>query len=334
MLPWLLATPFSDYARDRIYASEYRGNADVPFASATVYRIDDGQNSANATGDDDAALLTRFAPVVVQEAPPADAPYAESIDQIGHVVAPDQQSVAVSTDFAAVYAYARRIYLQDAPHVQLTYTFWYPEHPALKDGDPEAGHVEGVTFRVTLDQNDRPAFFETVYNCGCYHRLYPATDIESAARQAYGGVMQGKSLAIERSVAHRKDLIVPNAVDVPQDATAHPVLRVRAGWHGIVDVGFEENKDPDEPHHAANYRLTPYEQLEQLRTPNGQLTSMFYSNGLVKGAQRKEGIYFTPAGMLSAGQPRQRGTQLILWDDWDFDDAHLFEQALRLPREF
>ena len=33
--------------------------------------------------------------------------------------------------------------------------------------------------------------------------------------------------------------------------------------------------------------------------------------------------------MLSAGQPRQRGTQLILWDQWDFDDPQLLARGLR-----
>jgi hypothetical protein len=61
---------------------------------------------------------------------------------------------------------------------------------------------------------------------------------------------------------------------------------------------------------------------------------MFYDNGLAKKAQRPEGVFFTPAGLLSAGQPRQRGTQLIHWDHYDFDDPHLFERTLRLPSSF
>jgi hypothetical protein len=38
--------------------------------------------------------------------------------------------------------------------------------------------------------------------------------------------------------------------------------------------------------------------------------------------------------MLSAGQPRQRGTQLIHFDEFDFDDPKLLEKLLRLPDEF
>jgi hypothetical protein len=61
---------------------------------------------------------------------------------------------------------------------------------------------------------------------------------------------------------------------------------------------------------------------------------MFYDNGLVRHAQRPEGVFFTPLGMLSAGQPRQRETQLIYWDQYDFDDPDLLSRLLNLPSSF
>ena len=57
-------------------------------------------------------------------------------------------------------------------------------------------------------------------------------------------------------------------------------------------------------------------------------------NGLVRGAERLEGTLFKPLGMLNAGQPRQRGTQLIQWDQYDLDDPRLLEKTLRLPASF
>ncbi|RJP40417.1 MAG: hypothetical protein C4547_02875 [Phycisphaerales bacterium] len=62
--------------------------------------------------------------------------------------------------------------------------------------------------------------------------------------------------------------------------------------------------------------------------------SMFQANGLVRGAERLEGKLLAGTGMLSAGQPRQRGTQLLHWDQYDFDDPHLLERCLRLPEGF
>lgn len=322
-----------------IYNDEFRGNADVPFESATVYMPQ--AVTANSTGSmpwpdaNDATLLTRFAPIIVQEDRAADATYSQQDDRIGHPTTPDLDSVVVATDHAEVYAYTRQIDIRGRSYTQLTYTHWYAEHPELKPNDPEAGQVEGVTLRITLDQNHRPAFFESVYNCGCYHRLYPSDDLELAAAEEFGEPMPGKPLAIERSVPWKYDLIVPNAVETSRyNPGTRPVIRVRAGWHGIVDVGFAVDKHANEPHTAVSYQLTPYEALERTVTPDGRATSIFYDNGLVKKAQRGEGVIFTPAGILSAGQPRQRGTQLIHWDHWNFDDPHLFEKALRLPAAF
>ena len=112
------------------------------------------------------------------------------------------------------------------------------------------------------------------------------------------------------------------------------------GWNKLRQFIFEtecalaDAPPPGEAMATQAYTLVPYEELEHLPLGDGRFTSMFYDNGLVRGAQRAEGIFFTPIGILSAGQPRQRGTQLIHWDHWDFDDPHLFEKTLRLPGGF
>jgi hypothetical protein len=110
-----------------------------------------------------------------------------------------------------------------------------------------------------------------------------------------------------------------------------PVVRTTAGDHSIIDIDYSETRHAGEASETVGYALLPYERLEHIALPDGSYTSLFYENGLVKGAQRSYGKYFTPMGILSAGQPRQRGTQLIQFDDWDLDDPALFEKALRWP---
>ncbi len=61
---------------------------------------------------------------------------------------------------------------------------------------------------------------------------------------------------------------------------------------------------------------------------------MFGADGLVHNAGRPVGYLLAPTGMLSAGQPRKRGTQRVRWDDYLFDDPHFLERTLRLPRKF
>ncbi len=329
-LSWAIFAIPSTLAILDIQSKEYRGDLDTPFDSAVRYTLDptrstlpEGQSAQ--TWDQ----LLAFAPTIVLEQP-KEVTYDRSIDRIGKVVASDREIVEINPSDPTVYAYTRHIKIAGKPHTQLTYTYWFPEHPKLKSNDPEAGHTEGLTLRLTLNQREEPIAFETLYNCGCYHRLYPSADLEAAALQAFGKPEKGKQFAIERRVPWKFDTIVPKVVQT-QGTGNRPVIRNRAGWHGIVNVAMDEQGHEDEVDSEISYTLRPYDDLEQLITPDGQMVSMFYDNGLVKGAQRLEGVFFTPAGLLSSGQPRQRGTQMIHWDHYDFDDPELLNKLLRLP---
>lgn len=329
ILPWSLFTLPSAIAVAQIHSHEYRGDPDTTFDSAIRYTPD--STPADVPGgvnDNDWRLLTTFAPVIVQEQP-GDATYKHGIDRFGRVTAPDDKTVAIDTHDPTIYAYARHLRITGRPCTQLTYTHWYPEHPALKPNDPEAGKIEGLTMRITLDEHETPITFETLYNCGCYHRLYPTTDLEDAAAVEFGGPQKGKRFAVERRVPGKIDAIVPKLVDA--GTGDRPVVRAHAGWHGIANVAMNGAGHGAEVRGEAGYTLRPYHELEQLTTPDGRTVSMFYDNGLVKGAQRLEGVFFTPLGLLSAGQPRQRGTQMIHWDHYSFDDPALLETLLRLP---
>ena len=276
--------------------------------------------------------LTKYAPVFVQEKKSKIAYPAED-DLIGEVKVANDAAVSIDTRSPIVYGYTRTVLLGDEPHVQLIYAIWYPAHPKLRDPvDPEAGHIDGATIRITLDSQLRPATCETLNNCGCHHRIYASRDLEELAKREHGEPPAAKGYSLERDVKGKYDLIFPKLID--PGAGAHPFVRCRAGSHAIVDVDFV-NRRPNEPvSQTVHYALRSYDELEQLRTPDGRTVSMFLDNGLVRGAERLEGAIFTPLGMLSAGQPRQRGTQLINWDRFDFDDPRLLEHTLRLPKSF
>lgn len=276
--------------------------------------------------------LLKHAPLFVQEEA-SEISYPAEDDAIGEVRAEDDGAIQIDTQRPVVYGYTRTVLLGDVPHVQLIYAIWYPEHPKLRTPvDPEAGKIDGATIRITLDSKLRPAVVETLNNCGCHHRIYPASWLEEQASQEYGRPIEGKLHAIERDVKGKYDLIIPKLIDPSADE--RPIVRCRAGTHAVVDVDFIDRRTDEPVSLTRAYELRSYDELEQLRTPNGRTVSMFLDNGLVRGAERLEGAIFTPLGMLSAGQPRQRGTQLINWDQFDFDDPRLLERTLRLPRSF
>jgi hypothetical protein len=280
-------------------------------------------------------LLVKHAPMFVLEHR-ADVSYSPDADRIGRPVIRDERgTVAVDVAQPAVYAYGRTVLLNGRPHAQLTYVAWYPEHPKVKTPvDPEAGHIDGTTLRITLDANGAPATFETLGNCGCHHRLYPARSLEDGAGRDHGPPLQDKAYAVQNDVGRKYDLIIPKLIDTAAGG-GHPIVRCRAGSHAAVDVDYRDTrKEKELVVERRPYRLLPYSELEQLRTPGGRVKSMFQDNGLVRGAERLEGALLSPLGMLSAGQPRQRGTQLIQWDQYDFDNPRLLEKTLRLPTDF
>jgi len=280
--------------------------------------------------------LARYAPIILQERV-KDPDYEPDTDLIGTIrlaglaKAP---KVAVDTKAPSVYAYHSDTLIGGERHAQLTYTYWFPRHPKLKFGDAEAGDIEGATLRITLDRDGRPLIFETLLNCGCYHRCYPSDALESAACDSFGAPLKGKRFCVERKVAGRMDWILPEVVDVPAVGERRPILFSRAGYHGPAGITFDRKELADRTVRAERaYQLRRYDELEHLSVDDGY-GSMFLDNGLVRGAERLEGALLALTGMLSAGQPRQRGTQLLHWDQYDLDDPHLLETCLRIPSGF
>ena len=290
----------------------------------------------------EAEHLRRFAPILVQEVDP-EASYPAEVDRIGTFRLEtagrraEEPRPVVDPARPASYAYATRLRLHGRELTQLVYTFWYPEHPRLESWiDVEAGEIEGITLRITLDAAGEPALYETIYNCGCFHRLFVDRELERAAAAEIGPPEGDRPFSIQRDVDGRIDWIVPELVDV--EPGRRPLLFVRAGFHLPASVRYELPDDflsatGDPKVEPSPYTLRAYRELEHMPW-NGGWTSVFTDKGLVRGAGRLEGILLSPLGLYRAGQPRQRGTQLIHFDQADFDDPAIYDTYLRLPSSF
>lgn len=333
---WAAFEGASRRAADDIYAAEAATTLDHAFASAR--RVVPSADITSPPADlqilgatrEHWDLLVRWAPIVVQETVPATE-HEPSVDVFGRVAALAENRIEVRTGTATIYAYARTVPIEGLRHVQLVWTLWYPESLATDASDAEAGHIEGITLRATLDPWTRePILFETLDACGCFHRVYPTRSLAAAAEREHGSPLVPPITDGAACGDGPRPLLLGRVIEDARPGD-RPVIRCSAGNHGIVDVRLDRSDASPEVGAEADYTLLAYDRLEHLPLPDGGAASMFHENGLVKGAQRKEGRYFVPLGMLSAGQPRQRGTQLILFDDWDFDDPDLFPHALRWP---
>jgi len=283
----------------------------------------------------DAELAAWYAPVFVQQINP-DADYPAEDDRFGRVHltgAPDNIQVLVDTAQPVVYWKHTWAKVAQRRYDQLIYVAWYPRRPEMSDNDPSAGNIDGVVVRITLDRHRRPAIYEFVRSCGCYHTLWVAEFVEAAARAEFGAPTGDQHYAIEPKQGSR-DLFIPELV--PDDG-AHPhrpAAYVDAGFHLLMGVQPWTNESlPGETEAKYTYALEPYDDLTRLPLGNG-VASMFGSDGLVHNAGRAEGWLLAPTGMLSAGQPRQLGTMKIRMDAYDYDDPRLLERNLHLPAGF
>ncbi len=310
------------------------------FSERTVFYPEDagpvlGGEDPSQIGDD-WSLLRRYAPVVAQEKA-EDPSYDPSIDRFGEVfmkgTSLEDAQPGVDTQKPSLYAYAEKKRIQGKVARQLVYTLWYPEHPKLHKFDPEAGPMEGWTFRITLDRHNDPAIYESVSNCGCYYKVFPTKNLENRAGEQYKEKLKGKSFYLENKIPGKIDVVLPEVVDQDQDPAARSVIYYTAGKHQFVTVRpATQMSEQDRAAPRETYRLLPYETLEKL--PFGDhRASLFDENGLVRNAHRPECTLLAPSGLFHAGHPRQRGTQLIYFDQAEFDDSKLFETYLRLPTE-
>ncbi len=279
-------------------------------------------------------LARWFAPVFAQQFD-AEARYPQADDRIGRVYLtgrPGDIRVHIDVDDPVVYWTHGEARVGQRRYDQLIYVAWYPERPALTPNDPQAGHIDGIVVRITLDRHERPAIYEFVRSCGCFHTLWVAEFVEAEAREQFGPPIKGMRFAVQRDQPGR-GLFIPELVPDDGSRPGRPVAFVSAGSHMVMIVRPLAGADVPPAVEKHTYRLEPYDNLTRLPLGDG-VASMFGSDGLVHNAGRGEGWLLAPTGMLSAGQPRQLGTMKIRLDAYDYDDPRLLEGHLRLPGSF
>ncbi len=310
------------------------------FEQVIRYRPADAASPPTAEqleGADPEVLAKWYSPIFIQEHDPS-AEYAPVNDRIGRVYlsgSPDQIEVHVKVEEPVVYWTTQHAKIGDKLYDQLVYVAWYPSRPALTADDSEAGHIDGVVVRMTLDSRKRPAIYEFVRSCGCYHTLWVAEYVEATARGVFGKPAGTRQFAIERARdLGRRELFLPELVSDDGSSPRRPAAYVSAGHHLLLTIAVQEQATPSLKVLAERtYRLEPYKDLTRLPL-NGGVASMFGADGLVHNAGRKAGWLLAPTGMLSAGQPRQLGTMKIRMDSYDYDDPRLLERNLRFPPGF
>jgi hypothetical protein len=253
------------------------------------------------------ALFARHAPVwEIDIAGDYDRPGAPYVDRDGEP--------RVDAGTPVVFRYASATRFAGALRLQLNYLVWFDQRPPQGALDTLSGRLDGLLWRVTLDDSGRALLYDSVHPCGCYQLFFPAAQLQL------------------RDTA----LSLPEPPLVPQGAPAvaageRVVLRVSSGEHFIQRVYADQSQHAGEPSHP--YGLEPYESLYGVRHPDGP-RSLFDRYGIVAGTERGERWYLWPMGIRSPGAMRERGRHATAFvGRRHLDDPALFDRFFRMPEE-
>ncbi len=242
-------------------------------------------------------LVWAFAPVFIQDT-------AASYDSLGKVVWKDDR-VDIDPEKPTVYYYTSLAFFKGEPILQINYVIWYSERAGERSPTIELGHLDGLTARVSLDDQGKVFMVDVMSDCGCYHFFAP--DKERVDR------ILSRPLRFDSFVGQWLPAI-------PSDERLG--IRINSGWHQVqrlISAGHLPDTTP--------YALVPYDVLEALPHQGGWTESIFSSEGIVKGSGRVERLILFSMGIPSVGSMRQRGhhaTELIGKDH--FDNPYLFDQ--------
>jgi len=193
--------------------------------------------------------------------------------------------------------------------VQLVYTAWFPQRPSAGTFDILAGRLDGLVFRVTLDNQGQPLVYDTIHPCGCYHMFFPTNRVETLIAPD----------------SNSEWAFIPRNAPVLKD-TQRLALRILTRAHYLIGL------HPDDGGSGTVYTFVDDNELRGLPSGIPDLThSSFGSDGTIPGTERGERFLFWPMGVTSAGTMRQWGKHATAFlGRRHFDDADLIESRFKI----
>ncbi len=250
------------------------------------------------------ALLAHFSPNLSLEK-------KNSSDKIGSPQWGQNDQITVNTQKPRSYTFITYTRLNGQVLMQLNYGFWFPERPSQSSFDIYAGELDGIIWRVTLDTQGKPFFYDSIHQCGCYHKVFLPEGV------SYNTINN----TIESPLFFSID-------NMPLDSTLPVTLNIDSSSHYLVGVSHPQPKllnNNKKPSKTIPYELTDYTSLSQLPTKKHR-KSLFDKNGIIEQSARKERWFLWPLGVVNAGAMRQKGRHAIAFiGRRHFDDAFLWE---------
>jgi hypothetical protein len=230
-------------------------------------------------------------------------------DRVGSVELDGIDMPRVDPARPVVYRYLDHALLDGEVLLQLVYVAWFRSRPLTGALDILGGHLDGLVWRVTLDDDGRVLAYDSIHPCGCYHLVFPGERLRPRPPPR----------------RYEEPLLSPRRVP-PGDGRT--VLSVAERTHFIRQLRSESA-----PRGGVVYRFASYDSLRSLPLPSGGRRSLFASDGLVPGTERRERWILWVAGIRSPGAMRQAGRHAIAFvGRRHFDDPHLLARYYERER--
>lgn len=217
--------------------------------------------------------------------------------------------IAIDVTDPAVFRYHSFTRMDDHIFLQLNYVIWFPERPPQGLFDPYSGRLDGLVWRVTLDDEGRVMIYDSIHPCGCYHKYFPVSNRLSVREDPKTG---------------EPPLILNDRI--PNGEDSRVAVHLTGIEHFVVGLTRARHFAPE----MMRYRTAPYDLLRSLPRGDGS-ASMFGEDAIVASSRRAERWFLWPMGVPSAGAMRQRGHHAISFvGRLHFDNPRFFEKAFEL----
>ncbi|UCG09182.1 MAG: hypothetical protein JSV83_11220 [Desulfobacterales bacterium] len=240
------------------------------------------------------ALLRMYAPVWEIQIQGND-------DRIGTPTWTGTGVLDVNTDEPLTYTLLSFTRFAEQILTQLNYIIWFPSRPKEGAIDIFGGLLDGLNYRVTLDNKGEPILYETIHNCGCYYKAYPTNRLQ-----------------VREKIDYAEPPLILKAPDL-DPAKDFVTVAMESRTHYVQHL-YPLARELQSSMEA--YSLVDYGQLRSLPYSRDDRRSIFSQDSIAPGSERLERFILWPTGVLSPGAMRQWGRHAVAFvGRRHFDDA-------------
>ena len=235
--------------------------------------------------EDGDGLLAKYAPIILVEG--YDKPYNRVGTPTARFDKQGEEEIFVDPAVPTYYTQIQEWKSETASYTNLIYRVHFERSKSnRKSADGGSGRNVGAIVVVTLNEENKPVFVNSVQTCGCFHAILPTTFTPASAYP--------DGWDTERYSVYGETL--PGMMHYPEqfDAGIRPVMFLRDGNHRTADLLVASITSVRAKYQLVPAKYAPMEALKHLPLGDGE-TSFYYESGknqgLVKGAyKRKEAI--------------------------------------------